>query len=162
MPVRTFVRRTLPLTGDNGRLLKNVLSSASGAVDKVAYYIPPRDATAFLRKASSRCLGCVGRIARGWARKANCEPERNRGIVIDTGRRSRRAGWRRPGRDPPAGIGDRAPERRAARDDHRGGIDACPVHLARRSGDITGLYVTCPPSGGSMICVRRADGQILR
>jgi hypothetical protein len=83
MPVRTFVRRTLPLTGDNGRLLKNVLSSASGAVDKVAYYIPPRDATAFLRKASSRCLGCVGRIARGWARKANCEPERNRGIVID-------------------------------------------------------------------------------
>jgi hypothetical protein len=87
MPVRTFVRRTLPLTGDNGRLLKNVLSSASGAVDKVAYYIPPRDATAFLRKASSRCLGCVGRIARGWARKANCEPARNRGIVIDTGRR---------------------------------------------------------------------------
>src|SRR5580704_16444354 len=126
MPVRTFVRRTLPLTGGNGRLLKNVLSSASGAVDKVAYYIPPRDATAFLRKASSRCLGCVGRIARGWARKANCEPERNRGIVIDTGRRSRRAGWRRPGRNPPAGIGDRAPERRAARDDHRGGIDACP------------------------------------
>jgi hypothetical protein len=127
MPVRTFVRRTLPLTGDNGRLLKNVLSSASGAVDKVAYYIPPRDATAFLRKVSSRCLGCVGRIARGWARKANCEPERKRGIVIDTGRRSRRAGWRRPGRDPPAGIGDRAPERRTARDDHRGGIDACPV-----------------------------------